>query len=161
MLVGNYMGTLRGIGYLPQLLALLIANNRLETLYCKPTKEGYPRGLLGLTALEMLDVSQNNLTDLYGMHLAPLENLKYLKAGSNELSHLEFISKNWALQELDVNKNKIRQIEKRVFESESNELQILRIEENNLKSFKNFEYFGKLKGLFAELNLIKEINDLD
>lgn len=73
----NSLVTLRGFGYLPKLRILKIKANRLETLFCKPNEDGYPKGLFGLPVihfifnylqgLEVLDVSYNNLHDLYGL----------------------------------------------------------------------------------------------
>lgn len=44
----NSFVTLRGFGYLPKLKILKIKANRLETLFCKPNEDGYPKGLFGL-----------------------------------------------------------------------------------------------------------------
>jgi len=44
----NSLVTLRGFGYLPKLRILKIKANRLETLFCKPNDDGYPKGLFGL-----------------------------------------------------------------------------------------------------------------
>ena len=63
----NYFSTLRGFGYCPKLRILQVSNNRLETLFCKPTDDGYPRGLLGMPGLEVLDVNYNSLTDFWGL----------------------------------------------------------------------------------------------
>jgi Leucine-rich repeat (LRR) protein len=63
----NFFASLRGFGYLPTLRILKIKQNRLESLFCKLNDDGYPRGLFGLHCLEVLDVSYNNLHDLYGL----------------------------------------------------------------------------------------------
>lgn len=47
----NSLVTLRGFGYLPKLKSLTIKSNRLETLFCKPNEDGYPKGLSGLPVL--------------------------------------------------------------------------------------------------------------
>ena len=59
----NMMATLRGLGYLPTLKVLRLKSNRIETLFCKPSPEekSLKRGLFGLPALEVLDVSFNRL----------------------------------------------------------------------------------------------------
>lgn len=44
----NSLVSLRGFGYLPKLRILKIKANRLETLFCKPNDDGYPKGLFGL-----------------------------------------------------------------------------------------------------------------
>ena len=63
----NFFASLRGFGYLPHLRILRIKQNRIESLFCKPNEDGYPRGLFGLHGLEVLDVSSNSLNDLYGI----------------------------------------------------------------------------------------------
>jgi Leucine-rich repeat (LRR) protein len=82
----NFMVTLRGFGYLPKLKILQVSSNRLETLICNPNADGYPRGLLGLTGLEVLDVSFNNLHDLYGLQFAPIKDIKILNASNNDIT---------------------------------------------------------------------------
>ena len=47
----NSLVTLRGFGYLPKLRILKIKANRLETLFCKPNDDGYPKGLFGLPVI--------------------------------------------------------------------------------------------------------------
>lgn len=47
----NSLVTLRGFGYLPKLRILKIKANRLETLFCKPNDDGYPKGLFGLPVM--------------------------------------------------------------------------------------------------------------
>lgn len=56
----------------------------------------------------MIDVSFNNLHDLYGLQMAPLKDLKILHAQNNEISKIEFLDKLKALRELDISKNRIR-----------------------------------------------------
>lgn len=89
----NFLGTMRGFGYLPNLRILKLKQNRLESLFCKPVDERYPRGLFGLGGLEVLDVSYNSLHDLYGLHLGPLKDLKILLASNNEITKADFIDK--------------------------------------------------------------------
>ena len=50
-LSNNSLVTLRGFGYLPKLRILKIKANRLETLFCKPNEDGYPKGLFGLPVI--------------------------------------------------------------------------------------------------------------
>jgi Leucine-rich repeat (LRR) protein len=53
----------------------------------------YPRGLFGLHGLEVLDVSYNQLHDLYGLNLAEMKNLKILLASNNDITKVDFIEK--------------------------------------------------------------------
>jgi len=50
-LSNNSLVTLRGFGYLPKLRILKVRSNRLETLFCKPNEDGYPKGLSGLPVI--------------------------------------------------------------------------------------------------------------
>ena len=60
-LSNNNLITLKGFGYLPKLKILTISANKLETLISSPSNDGYPKGLLGLTGLEVLDISFNTV----------------------------------------------------------------------------------------------------
>ena len=64
-----------------------------------------------MQALEVLDVSYNNLHDLYGLQFAPFDHLKILNAASNDIVKIDHIEKLRELRELDLSKNRIRQIE--------------------------------------------------
>jgi Leucine-rich repeat (LRR) protein len=50
----NTLVSLRGFGYLPKLRILKIKANRLDTLFCKPNDDGYPKGLFGLPVSSLM-----------------------------------------------------------------------------------------------------------
>ena len=56
----------------------------------------------------MLDVSYNNLHDLYGLQYSHLKDLKILNAFSNDIVKVDFLDKLRSLRELDLSKNRIR-----------------------------------------------------
>jgi Leucine-rich repeat (LRR) protein len=112
-LSNNQMSSLRGFGHLPQLQILKLRENKLETLFCKPGPEdrNFKRGLFGMPSLQFLDVSNNQLQYLYGLQYSPLKELKILHASNNDIVKIEHLEKLRQLRELDLSKNKIRQID--------------------------------------------------
>lgn len=89
----NQLVTLKCFGSMPRLRILKVKANRLDTLFCRPSDSGQPKGLLGLTGLEFLDVSHNNLHDLYGLQFAPLKELKILNASNNDIVKVDSLEK--------------------------------------------------------------------
>lgn len=135
-LSNNNMQSLKSIGYLPSLKILRLRGNRIDTLFVKPQQtedKQAKRGLFAVLNLEYLDVSQNQLQYLYGLQTQPLKDLKVLLVGDNSISKIEHLEKLRALRELDLSKNKIRQLEPRAFYFPS-QLLSLRLDDNPIKS---------------------------
>ncbi len=59
----------------------------------------------------MLDLSYNTLRDLMGLQTAPPKKLRHLNLSNNELTKLEGLEHLRALVELDISRNRIRQID--------------------------------------------------
>ena len=64
-----------------------------------------------MPSLQFLDVSNNQLQYLYGLQYSPLKELKILHASNNDIVKIEHLEKLRQLRELDLSKNKIRQID--------------------------------------------------
>mmetsp|Transcript_24695 Transcript_24695/g.21930 ORF Transcript_24695/g.21930 Transcript_24695/m.21930 type:complete len:388 (+) Transcript_24695:144-1307(+) len=156
----NHLVTLRGFGYLPKLKILTVSANKLETLVCTPNEDGYPKGLLGLTGLEVLDISYNSITDLYGLNFAPLKDLKILNASNNNITKVEHIDHLKDLREVDLSNNRIRQFESNSF-SINHQIACLRVEENGLKTLSNIDKLSKLQFLFVHANRISDFWDIE
>lgn len=156
----NSMVTLRGFGYLPKLKILTVSANKLETLVWTPNDDGYPKGLLGLTGLEVLDISYNAITDLYGLNFAPMKELKILNASNNNISKLEHIDHLKDLREVDLSNNRIRQFDSNSF-STNHQIACLRIEENGLKTLTHIDKLEKLQFLFLHSNRIGDFYDIE
>jgi len=107
----NSLQTLKGFSQMPKLKILVVKANRLSSLFCRPSETGMAKGLLGLTSLEVLDVSYNNLQDFYGLQFAPLRELKILNASNNDIVKIDALEKLRSLVELDLSKNRIKTIE--------------------------------------------------
>jgi Leucine-rich repeat (LRR) protein len=65
--------------------------------------------------LEVIDVSYNNLHDLYGLQYSYMKDLKILNASNNDIVKVDFLDKLRSLRELDLSKNRIRQIDPNSF----------------------------------------------
>ena len=63
----NQLETLKAVGGCPHLRVLSVSGNQLKTLFTYTSEEGAPRGLLGLPSLQVLDISNNFLQDMYGL----------------------------------------------------------------------------------------------
>ena len=91
----------------------------------------------------MLDVSYNNLHDLYGLQLAPMKDLKILHASNNEITKIDYLEKYKQLRELDLSKNRIRQIDPNSFHNQLI-ISCLKLEDNGLRSLANIERLERL-----------------
>jgi Leucine-rich repeat (LRR) protein len=156
----NNLITLKGFGYLPKLKILTVSANKLETLISSPNEDGYPKGLLGLTGLEVLDISYNNITDLYGLNFAPMKDLKILNASNNNITKLEHIDHLKDLREVDLSNNRIRQFESNSF-NPLHQIAWLRIEDNGLKTLNHIDKLERLQFLFLHGNRISDFWDVE
>ena len=158
LILSNYnLITLKGFSYLPKLKFLTISTNKLETLISSLSNDGYPKGLLGLTGLEDLDISYN-ITYLYGLNFAPMNDLKTLNV-SNNITKLEQIDHLKDLRKIDLSNNRIIQFYDSSFYS-IQQISWLRIKENGVRSLNYIDKLENLKFLFFHLigNLIFEIS---
>ena len=67
----NEFQSVKMLGYLPNLTVLALNSNKIETLHFN-TDISIMKGLNGCQSLEILDLSNNMLKDLYGLHLCRL-----------------------------------------------------------------------------------------
>ena len=106
-----------------------------------------------MPGLELLDVTQNQLQYLYGLQYSPLKELKMLFAANNEIVKIEHLEKLRQLRELDLSKNRIRQIDMNSFHH-FHVIVCLRLDDNGLRSLANIEKLEKLQTLFVSGNRI-------
>jgi Leucine-rich repeat (LRR) protein len=57
-------------------------------------------------------MNSNNIHELYGLQLAPLNKLRYLNMSNNDITKIEHLEKLKALKELDLSRNRIRLTER-------------------------------------------------
>ena len=82
-----------------------------------------------------------------------------MKAARNEIIKIDCLDNLKQLKELDVDHNKIRQIDPNSFESKV-PTKCLKINDNGLKNFQNIQKLTRLQHLFATSNKITEFYDI-
>lgn len=83
-----------------------------------------------------------------------------LRLSNNKISKLDSIDNLRNLRELDVNKNKIRQIDSNTFSSNI-PIRCLKLEENGLRSLANIQKLYKLQSLFLGGNRLADVYECD
>lgn len=87
-------------------------------------------------------------------------NLKILNTSSNEISKIDYLENLTSLKELDISKNKIRQIDPNSFNTQM-QLICLKFEENGLKTLMNIDWLVRLQQLSIQSNRISEFWDVE
>lgn len=89
-----------------------------------------------------------------------MKELKILHASNNEITKIDFLEKLKQLRELDLTKNRIRQIDQNSFH---NGLMIscLKLEENGLRSLANIEKLERLQAFHGGANRLAEFREVD
>ena len=83
-----------------------------------------------------------------------------LFASENEIVKIEHLEKLKQLRELDLSKNRIRQIDQNSFYSH-NVIMCLKLDDNGLKTLANIEKLEKLQTLFLSGNRIQELFEIE
>ena len=83
-----------------------------------------------------------------------------MKAPKNEIIKVECLENLKQLKDLDVNHNKIRQLDPNSFEGKL-PIKVLKIDDNGLRNFQNIQKLLRLQHLFANSNKITEFYDIE
>jgi protein phosphatase 1 regulatory subunit 7 len=92
--------------------------------------------------------------------LASMKELKILHASNNEITKIDNLEKLKQLRELDLSKNRIRQIEPNSFHN-GLIISCLKVEENGLRSLANIERLERLQALHCGGNRLAEFWEVD
>lgn len=142
-------------------LGSLSANITLLSLSSNKIKEILSEQLKPFSALETLDLSGNNITELKTVSFPPLQ-LKYLYINSNRITSMEagsFDNLSSTLQVLKLNRNRISAIPPKMFKLAH--LQHLELNRNKLKKIDGLTFQGlcALKSLKMQRNGIAKLMD--
>ncbi|KAL2091401.1 hypothetical protein ACEWY4_013664 [Coilia grayii] len=163
------------------------ASSRITVLYLQHNRIGNIDGrkLMELTAVQTLDLSNNDITELR-THCFPAGlQIKDLYLSSNKIVHLETgafdqlsaslqilrLSRNRLtripvkafqlphLTQLELSRNRLRQIEGLTFQGLSR-LEVLKLQRNNISNLTDGAFWGlaKMRVLHLEFNSLKEVN---
>lgn len=83
-----------------------------------------------------------------------------MNASNNDIVKVDFLEKLKALRELDLSKNRIRQLDATSF-SNFHVITCLRLEDNGLRNLQNVEKLERLQSLFVSGNRIPEFWEVD
>ena len=149
----NNFKTFSIFGNLPNLLELNLNFNLFLEIIPKNTKinKNNKDNIFGITNLESLEMSGNQLSNLNGIVF--LANLKILVLRENNLNKIEQINKMNNLTFLDVSFNKLRSIDRSQIGILPN-LQIFLCDNNYLKNINGFTKFLNINTLSFENNKI-------
>jgi len=172
---GNLLADIHGMPPLASLKSLRLNHNQLVSSppLGAATPNGSSReaamvaaggahdgGFGSLTALEVLELGHNQLTDLGSLRLRPLQQLKVLHLQCNELQRVDGLHDLSQLRELVLDRNKIKGLEPTSL-STLTSLRELRMEEVGLRSLSHFAPLPQLQTLLLGSNRIAELLELE
>jgi len=155
----NLLVEVHTMPYLPALTILKLNHNLIHST-APPEDAGKEAGLSSLTALEMLQLGYNQISDIPSLRLHVLHSLKVLHLQGNELVRVEGLQNLTQLRELVLDRNRIRQLDAGSLSSLCS-LRELRLEENGLRSLEQLSPLPQLQTLALGANRIGDINELE
>ncbi|GAX73782.1 hypothetical protein CEUSTIGMA_g1233.t1 [Chlamydomonas eustigma] len=110
--------------------------------------------------LQVLQLGSNQIASVSSLNLGCLSGLRSLFLQNNDITRVDGFTGLVNLQELVLDRNKIRYIDPDVF-SHLSRLRELRMEENGLRSLANLQSLSSLQSLHVGFNRISEAIDID
>ena len=161
---GNMIPDVHHLPRLPALNVLRLNNNVISTAPegrgASAAAESAGIGLATMSALEVLQLGFNSISDVGSLKLNALSGLKILHLQGNEIQRVDGLSSQQQLRELVLDRNKIKALEPASFAALTN-LRELRMEECGLRTLANFGPLPMLQALFLSGNRIAELTEID
>lgn len=148
----NLFTNLVMLGYLPMLAKLDISYNRIESF------QSGPKGFVALPNIEILNISNNMVTNFLGLQQAQLRNLRILNISHNLIAKIDYIECLPSLREIDFSYNKIRNIDKRL---ELPNIRSVNFDNNGLKHLNFLENLLWIQAIKASCNRILDLADIE
>ncbi len=157
-LSGNELAELEdaALAHLPELEHLNLRGNKLRRIKGSHFEPGSAQAY----ALETLDLSHNELTELDDFAFSHLASLEALQLNDNQLESADEFTFSGAvsLEELNLRRNRIRSVHASAF-ADNGELRLLNLSNNRLEEFPNLSSNGRLTRLWLGWNRIAGVGD--
>ena len=157
-LSGNELAELEdaALAHLPELEHLNLQGNKLRRIKDSHFEPGSAQAY----ALETLDLSHNELTELDDFAFSHLASLEALQLNDNQLESADEFTFSGAvsLEELNLRRNRIRSVHAGAF-ADNGELRLLNLSNNRLEEFPNLSSNGRLTRLWLGWNRIAGVGD--
>ncbi|ESN95107.1 hypothetical protein HELRODRAFT_179696 [Helobdella robusta] len=114
-----------------------------------------------LDSLEVLHLGYNGIKDLQNLQLNFIPSLRALFLQGNEIARVEGLYGCHKLEELVLDKNRIRSLDELSLVNQQRTMRELHVEENRLRSLNNFGRLFALQRLFLGLNQLQEIMEIE
>ena len=144
------------LAHLPELEHLNLQGNKLRRIKGSHFEPGSAQAY----ALETLDLSHNELTELDDFAFSHLASLEALQLNDNQLESADEFTFSGAvsLEELNLRRNRIRSVHASAF-ADNGELRLLNLSNNRLEEFPNLSSNGRLTRLWLGWNRIASVGD--
>ncbi|XP_075874195.1 leucine-rich repeat-containing protein 9 isoform X2 [Nelusetta ayraudi] len=185
----NNLTSFSGLIYLPNIKALCLNYNHIESILPRPKTHLTNRQILHskvhssgygqqrstkykgepgqscsleplMSSLEVLHLSHNGIFNMANLQLSRLTNLKVLFLQGNEISQVEGLEGLYQLKELVLDKNRIKALSETSFIAQSALLE-LHLAENRIRELNHLEPLTELRKLFLTMNKLQDISELE
>ena len=144
---------------LPCLHELNLSYNNFTTITNKNDKRVI-KAISSLPNLHVLDLSNNTISNANGVHY--FKNIKKLILKRNSLTKIDFMNNMDGLLYLDVSNNKLRLIDRIIYNKAKEPLlEVLIVDNNFIKTITNFAVFAQLMYLSCENNKVQDLISID
>jgi len=158
ILDNNVLVNINSLGPLSKLLVLRLNGTKLDV--SNLAGEDPESGIRSLIHLQVLELTQNGISDLSPLTAYSLTALRILHLGGNEIVRIEGLNHLEQLRELILDHNRIRLFDENSFKGLKS-LRELHLEDNCLRTLTNLGPLPRLRALYLSLNRLSDMAELE